>query len=67
MEHENEMMSDRDDKIIQLRDDLKAREKQLSVLKSHLTEKQGERNELDDQLSKTSVENVPFCSSILRC
>ena len=33
------MMSDRDDHIIQLRDNLKARERQLKILKQELVEK----------------------------
>ena len=40
------MMSDRDDHIIQLRDNLKARERQLKILKQELVEKTSEISSL---------------------
>ena len=40
------MMSDRDDKIIQLRDNLKARERQIKILKQDLADKISEISSL---------------------
>ena len=40
------MMSDRDDHIIQLRDNLKARERQLKILKQELLDKTSEISSL---------------------
>ena len=40
------MMSDRDDHIIQLRDNLKARERQLKILKQELVDKTSEISSL---------------------
>jgi chromosome segregation ATPase len=51
------MMSDRDDKIIQLRDDLKARENQLKSLKNHMVEEQDAKSAMEEKILKLMDES----------